>query len=154
MMRRLARLLGHLRGHGEGSVIIEFAFIAPLLALFGLGTADVTRLVARRTAVQGAMSESVQIVLGATPDNDAKVATLKNVLSATTGIATSNIEIVTVYRCGTDTTYVSLPGYCPATGEIAKYLRLKVIDTFTPMWTSFGVGAPITMTLQRTIQIS
>lgn len=154
MIGRLRGLLGHLTGSGDGSVVIEFAFVAPLLALLGLGTVDVTRLVARRTQLQGAMSESVQIVLAAVPDNDAKLTTMKGVLATTTGVPVANIAITTVYRCGVDTTYVSLPGYCPVTGEIAKYLRVQVTDTFTPMWTDFGIGAPITTTMQRTVQIS
>lgn len=154
MMARLRALLGHLTGSGDGSVVIEFAFIAPLLALLGLGTVDVTRMVARRTQLQAAMSESVQIVLAASPDNDSKVSALKTVLSSTTGVSTDNITVATVYRCGVDTTYVSLPGYCPVTGEIAKYLRLTVTDTFTPLWTNFGIGAPIRSTMQRTVQIS
>ncbi len=154
MIAGLRARLGHLTGSGEGSVVIEFAFIAPLLALLGLGTVDVTRMVARRTQVQAAMSEGVQIVLAATPDNDAKLTTLKNVLATTTGVPVANIAITTVYRCGVDVTYVSLPGYCPVTGEIAKYLRVEVTDTFTPLWTGFGIGAPITTKMQRTVQIS
>ncbi|MCW1383492.1 pilus assembly protein [Novosphingobium sp. KCTC 2891] len=153
-MIRLRRLLGHLAGTGEGSVVVEFAFIAPLLALMGLGTVDVTRMVARRTAVQASISESVQIVLAASPDTDAKIATLKSIISATTSVPVANIAIVTVYRCGTDTTYVSLPGYCSVTGEISKYLQVSVTDTFTPFWTKFGVGKASTMTLKRTIQLS
>ncbi|BEV00549.1 TadE/TadG family type IV pilus assembly protein [Novosphingobium olei] len=154
MMMRLHRTLGHLTRSGDGSVVIEFAFLAPLLALLGLGTVDLTRMVARRTALQAALSESTQIVLAATPDNDAKITALKSVLSTTTGVSTANIAISTVYRCGVDTTFVSLPGYCSVTGEIGKYLQISITDTFTPMWTQFGVGAPITSSMQRTIQLS
>lgn len=154
MMIALRRRLGHLTHSGDGSVVIEFALLAPLLALFGLGTVDLTRMVARRTALQSALSESTQIVLAASPDNDAKLVALKSVLATTTGVPSANIAITTVYRCGVDTTYVSLPGYCSVTGEVGKYLQIRITDTFTPIWTQFGVGGPITSSMQRTIQLS
>ncbi|WP_225206188.1 TadE/TadG family type IV pilus assembly protein [Novosphingobium huizhouense] len=153
-MLALRRLLGHLTGASDGSLVIEFAFLAPLLALFGLGTVDLTRMVARRTALQAALSESTQIVLAASPDNDAKLTSLKTVLATTTGVPAASIQIATVYRCGVDTTFVSLPGYCAVTGEIGKYLQITVTDTFTPMWTQFGIGGPVTSSMQRTIQLS
>ncbi|MDF8331863.1 TadE/TadG family type IV pilus assembly protein [Novosphingobium cyanobacteriorum] len=153
-MRWLTRLVGTLRAAREGAVVIEFALLAPMVVLMGLGAVDVSRIVARQAQLQAAVAEAGQIVLASTPDNDTKINAIKTVIANTTGIPTGSITIITVYRCGVDTTFVSLPGYCPVTGEIGKYLQVSVTDTYAPYWTALGVGKPFTMKIKRQIQLS
>lgn len=153
-MRRLLNLLRATARARDGAVVIEFALLAPMVVLMGLGAVDVSRIVARQSQLQAAVAEAGQIVLASTPDNDTKINAIKTVIANTTGITTGNITIITVYRCGVDTAFVSLPGYCPVTGEIGKYLQVSVTDNYRPYWTALGVGKPITMKIKRQIQLS
>ncbi|MEO0033137.1 MAG: hypothetical protein RIS94_2895 [Pseudomonadota bacterium] len=138
----------------DAAVVLEFALLAPLLMLMGLGAVEVSRIVARQAQLQAAVAEAGQIVLTSNPDNDTKIAAIKTVVANTTGLSTSAVTIATVYRCGVDATYVSLPGYCPVTGEIAKFLQVSVTDSYSPYWRKLGVGKAITMKIKRTIQLS
>jgi len=151
---RLHRFLSTLARARDGAMIVEFALLAPVVLLIGLGTVDASRIVARQAQLQAALSEATQIVLASSPDNDAKITEIKTVVSNTTGVPVANITITTVYRCGVDTTYVSLPGYCPVTGEISKYLQVSMTDNYSPYWTAMGIGKAITMKIKRTIQLS
>jgi len=153
-MMNARALLQRLRAAREGAVIVEVALLAPIVVMIGLGTVDASRIVARQAQLQSGISEGAQIVLAAAPDNDSKITAIKSVIASTTGLATSNVTITTVYRCGTDAAFVSLPGYCSVTGEISKYLQVIVTDNYKPYWTSFGIGKSINMKIRRNIQIS
>lgn len=154
MIAVAASILAGLRRAREGAVVVEFALLTPVLLMMGLGAVDVSRIVSRQAQLQAAISEANQIVLASSPDTDAKVTAIKTVIANTTGLATTAVTITTVYRCGVDTTFVSLPGYCPVTGEIGKYLQVSVTDAYRPYWTKLGVGQPITMKIKRQIQLS
>lgn len=147
-------LLRALAACREGAVVIEVAVLAPVLVLLGLGTVEVSTLVSRQSELQSALAEAAAITLASTPDTDAKIETIKAIISASANVNAANIAITTTYRCGTDTTYVTLPGYCTVTGEISKYLQITVNETYTPYWTKFGVSKPVQLSLTRTIQIS
>ena len=95
-MRRLLNLLRAAGRARDGAVVIEFALLAPMVVLMGLGAVDVSRIVARQSQLQAAVAEAGQIVLASTPDNDTKINAIKTVIANTTGIMTGNITIITV----------------------------------------------------------
>lgn len=153
-MMRWKHLLQSLTACREGAVVIEVAVLAPVLILLGLGTVEVSTLVSRQSELQSALAEAAAIALASKPDTDAKIATIKAIIATSAGVDASKVTISTTYRCGTTATYVSLPGYCAVTGEISKYLKVKVHDTYTPNWTKFGISKAVNLSLERTIQIS
>ncbi|ABD26351.1 TadE-like protein [Novosphingobium aromaticivorans DSM 12444] len=152
-MTRFIPFLSRLRACRDGAIMIEVAVLTPVLVLFGLGTVEVSSLVARRSELQSALAEAVAIALASKPDTQSKIDTIESVISASTGVSTANIDTAVIYRCGIDPGYVTLPGLCSQSGEISKYVQLTIRDTYTPMWTDFGISGPISMRLTRTVLI-
>lgn len=154
MVQMLARTGARLLACCEGNMIIETAIVAPVLALMGLGALDVSALVAHQTELQSAVAEAAAIALAATPDNQTKIDTIKSVLLASGQLQASEVTTSTVFRCGLATAYVSLPSACTTGAEISKFVRIRIVTSYTPFWTAYGIGGPIAQRLTRTIQIS
>ena len=60
----------------RGSMAIETAIVAPVLAMLSVGGFEVSAMVARQTELQSAASEAEGIALAASPDDAGKLATL------------------------------------------------------------------------------
>lgn len=154
MMTRRTFLSRFQRDAG-GAVVIETAIVAPALVLLSLGGFEVSNIVARQSEIQSAAAEAAQIALAAKPDENAEITTVKEVVMASTGLSADNVTLETVYRCKDGP-----EGYVPSTddcdeGSIAwQYLQITMSDTYTPIWTSFGVGAPIQYNVVRTVMVA
>jgi hypothetical protein len=62
-------------------------------------------------------------------------------------------SVTEIYRCGTDTDFVE-ENICAANVETSKFIKITLTDTYTPIWTSFGVGSPVHFNVVRMVQIS
>ncbi|MDE2437155.1 MAG: pilus assembly protein [Sphingomonadales bacterium] len=149
-MRRLAHILRDI----SGAVVIETALVTPALVLASLGTFQVGQVVARQHELQAGADEAMSIAIGGWSNNTQQVDAMKSVIQRTTGVTASNITITQMYRCGADTTYVTDKTTCGTGKIISSYLKLKLKDTYTPIWTNFGVGAPINLAVSRMVQLS
>lgn len=144
--------------HDEaGSMAIETAIVAPVLALMSLGGFEVSTMVARQAELQSAAAEAEAIALAVAPDDDAKRGVVEDIVEASiykpsqpdAGVATSF-----VYRCGTATAMVTTAAACGPSNKVSTYLRIVLTDTYTPQWTEFGVGQPLDYNVTRTVMIS
>ncbi|WP_296676021.1 TadE/TadG family type IV pilus assembly protein [Novosphingobium sp.] len=149
-MRGLVRLLRDT----AGAVVIETAIVAPALVLMSVGTLQVSQVVARQHELQAGADEAMGIALAGWTDNDTQVAAMKTVLKRSTNVTDANITITRMYRCGTDTSYVTDKTTCGTNKLIATFLRMKLKDTYTPVWTQLGVGQPINLAVTRMVQVS
>ena len=148
-MRGLLTLLRDARG----SMAIETAIVAPVLAMLSVGGFEVSAMVARQTELQSAASEAEGIALAAKPDDAAKLQTLKNVIMASTGLGTGNVTVTNTYRCGDSTVMVSSPTVC-STGEVAwTYVQIQLTDSYTPTWQSWGLGSTMNYNITRRVMI-
>lgn len=148
-MRRLRNLIRD----ASGTMAIETAIVAPVLAMLSVGGFEVSAMVARQTELQSASAEAEGIALAAAPDNSAELATLKNVIMASTGLGTSNVTVTNTYRCGTATILVASATTC-ASGEIvAKYVQIQLTDSYTPSWASWGFGQTMNYNVTRRVMI-
>lgn len=150
MMRGLIRLLKDT----AGAVVIETALLTPALVLMSVGTFQVSQVVARQHELQAGADEAMSMALGGWVDNDTQIGVMKTVIQRSTGVASDNITITRMYRCGLATSYVTDKSTCASTDIVSSYLKLKLKDTYNPMWTSFGVGAPINLGVVRMVQVS
>lgn len=150
MIGTLARLLRD----SAGAVVIETALLTPALVLMSVGTYQVSQVISRQHELQAGADEAMSIALGGWVDNDTQVATMKSVIRRTTGVATDKISVTRMYRCGTAATYVSDKTTCNTNDLVSSYLKIKLNDTYTPAWVSFGVGAPINLGVVRMVQVS
>jgi Flp pilus assembly protein TadG len=150
-------LIARLRDQ-RGSMAIETALIAPALALMALGTFEVSSIVMRQQQLQSAANEASEIILAAAGGTGITSTDLEDILETSLGLSDPELAIADRYRCGTSSTLSSaLPTPntgCPASTQIYMYVQLTLTDTYTPMWTQFGVAAPIQYTVVRTVQVS
>lgn len=149
----IARLL-KLPHDKRGTTVIETAIIAPVLVCMALGGFDVSRMVARQHELQNGAADAEQIVLAASSGPSTDTSTIKSVLANTLGIPNDadHIAVTKLYRCGTATTLAA--SQCSSGSMESTYLQVTFHDTYTPVWTNFGVGSPVDYGVTRLIQIS
>lgn len=147
-MIRLSTLLHSFRRDERGAMIIETAIVAPVLVLMSLGAFQVSQMVARQSELESAASEAAAIALASAPDNAAKRTTLQQVIMSSTNLSASNVAVTEVYRCNSNAAYVTALTSCTS-GVVAKYVRIGLTDTYTPAWTRFGVGSPLSFRVNR-----
>lgn len=136
----------------SGAVVIETAFVVPLMALMALGAFDASGMVSRQVELQTALAEASEIALSSPPKDAAERTTLKSVIKASTGLADGKVTIAPKYRCGTETKLVDDQGGC-TTDYYSSFVQITLTDTYTPIWTNFGIGKALNYSVQRTIQV-
>lgn len=150
----MSKLLSLLLHDTRGTSVIETALVAPVMILMSLGTFQVSDVVSRQHELDTGADQATAMVLAGWANPTQQRTALQQMLQASLGLQASQIVIAAKYRCGTTTTYVDSAGTC-AIGTIeATMLQIRLTDRYTPMWTSFGIGAPIDLTVQRMVQVS
>ena len=138
-----------------GSTVIETAILLPPLLLLSFGSFDISRMMARQSELQKAANEASDIVRATVPDTDQKKATVKSVIMTSTGLATDKITLSTVYHCGTDSAFTTTTSNCNTNAEkVSTYIKLIITDTYTPLYTKFGVSSGFTYSVTRQVQLS
>ena len=136
-----------------GSMAIETALIAPLLAMLTLGSFEVGSMVARQHELQSAANEAETIVmatnLGATID----IADIEDILQESVDLKDSQISVERRYRCALANGRVKEKGSCGSADIIYEYIRVEINDSYDPTWTAWGVGKPIDYKVIRTVQV-
>lgn len=146
--------LGRLLRNERGSTVIETAIVMPFLLTLSLGSFDVSRIIARQSELQKAANEAGDIALAKKPTTDTQKATVKSVIMTSTGLPTENVTVATVFRCGSDSTFVTDIAACGTGAAVATYVQVTLTDTVTPFWTQFGMGSSIGLTVTRQAQIA
>lgn len=137
----------------RGTMAIETALITPLLATMALGVFEVSNIISHEQQLQSAASEASEIILAAAGGSGISSADLEDIIEASLNLNDSQLVIADKYRCGTATTLSSTPPTC--TGQqIYSYVELTLTDTYSPVWTHFGVASPVNYTVVRTVQVS
>ncbi len=150
---KLRELLSRLRQDREGAMVIETALVAPVLVLMSLGAYQVSGIVARQSELQSAAAEAGAIALASPPDTIAKRTVLKNVVMASSGLPANKVTVSVVYRCDAQTSFSNSATSCGTSGFVSSFVRIQLQDTYTPQWTRFGVGQPITYNVVRYVMI-
>jgi Flp pilus assembly protein TadG len=153
----MSEAFSRLRGDARGTITIEVAIVAPVLVLLGLGSFDVSQMVSRQSDLQSAAAEAEAIVQAAVPTDSAARDKVRDVLKSSIDPDDTNpndTETVTeIYRCGTGDYQAVLPT-CPTGSKLSTYIKIVLTDSYTPNWTSFGVGHTIDYNVVRMVQIS
>lgn len=152
----------------DGSVAIETAFVVPMLAVMSLGGFEASQIISRQTEMQSAMAEASAIVLAASPETASERDTIEDVIESSTGLSDNQVTLSLTYRCGTETGTENSKVTCygeDATDdndedeggyseeEISTFIRIRIQNTYTPQWVSFGIGKPVQYDVERTVQI-
>lgn len=151
-MALLRNILSELRDDVCGTMVIETAIVTPVLVLLSLGSYQVSMMVARQSELDSAAAEGAAIALASPPDTTAKMTTLHDVLVASTGIPTGDVQVTSAYRCNAATAYVTAA--CSSGQVSANYVKIYLTTTYTPTWTEYGIGSAITYRVTRYVQYS
>ena len=154
MITRLSTLLRRLRANAGGSVVIETAIVAPVLVLLSLGTFDVSRMVARQHELQTGAIDLEGIVLAVAKGTGTNETTIRAALSSSLNLPLSKVTVVKVYRCGSSASTVTAISSCSDPTDTSIYVKVTLSDSYTPIWTKFGVGSQLNYNLVRTVQVS
>ena len=142
------------RRNERGAVLVEAAFVAPILVLLGLGAFQVSKAVARQHELQTGADDAASMALAGWKDESAQVDALKSVLKSTLVLGDSQVTITHKYRCGVTASYVDAKTSCASTDIVTTYLRIALTDTYTPTWAKFGFGSPLNLVVTRTVVLS
>lgn len=138
----------------RGSVVIETAVAAPVLALLGLGAFQMSEAYARQHELQTGADDAAAMALAGWSTSTGNTSAIRQVVRRTLELEGDQVAITTKYRCGTDTGYVTDKTICASGSIVTTYLEITLTDTYTPVWSEFGVGGPINYNVQRTVLVS
>ena len=150
IMRTLARCK-------RGAMAIEAAFVIPILVLMALGTYDVSAMVSRQQELQSAANEGASIVLAAANSSGISNTSVETIIEQSVGLKPNQLTISQEYRCDAATTRTTDPdpSKCPDSSKpIYSYIKIVITDSYTPLWTKFGVGGTQNYRITRTVQVS
>ncbi len=138
----------------RGSMAIETAFIVPVLAVMSIGGFEVSGMVSRQSELQSAVSEAAQIAIASAPDEQSERNTIKEILMASADLPSSKVMLSNEYRCGSNTALVTSVASCATSDSVTTYLKIFVTDRYTPEWTKFGIGRPLTYRITRRVIVA
>ncbi|MCL6740635.1 pilus assembly protein [Sphingomonas sp. RB56-2] len=138
----MIRLLKSLRRDKSGAVIIEFAFVAPILALITIGVVDMSNAFGRKLMLEQAAQRSIEKIMQTTgvltvEDTIATEAvcqyngTNENGSCKTSPITTANVTVQHRMECdGVETEDEEC-----AQGEVeSRWIEVTVRDNYEPMF--------------------
>lgn len=154
MMNSFKRTIARLSPDSSGAMAIETAFVLPVLILMALGTFEASRMVARQYELQSAAGEAELIAIATASGASTTADKIKEILSASVGLDADQISVDQFYRCNDNDSTVSDASSCAEDDVVSSYVRLDIRDTYTPVWTEFGIGSPVDMEVERTVYLS
>lgn len=149
----LRSLLTSLRACTRGVMAIESVIVAPVLALLALGAFQVGSMVSRQQELQSAASDVEAIILAAAQSSGSGVssAQIEAVIENSLDLEDDQVSLLQRYRCGTGA--LTETTTCDSGVQRYEFVVLQLSDTYTPFWADYGMGEPVTYTVNRTIQI-
>jgi len=153
-MRPATAQLLRLAADRAGTMAIETALVAPVLATLALGVFEGGMIVSRQHELQTAAAESEIIVLAAVPGDGTTIETIKDIIESSISLDEDQVSVTRSYRCNADEARVSTAGQCSEDDVVSSYIRIHVQDTYVPVWTQFGIGGEIDLEVDRTVQVS
>jgi len=154
MMRTLFQNARKALGDEQGTMAIETALIAPVLLLMAVGSFQVSAMVARQSELQGAASEAALIGLANPPETAADLIPVQAVLMESTGLPADKVTVRMAYRCGSHSERTYDASDCHDDDTVSTYMTVYLRDTYTPIWTTLGVGSPVYLKVRRAVQVS
>ena len=138
----------------RGTFAIETVLVIPLLVLMALGTYEVSSVVSRQQELQSAASEAEMIILSAANGAGVSSDDLKTIIKSSVGLTDTQLTLEAQWRCDDAETKETDPSECDISKPISEYVKMTLTDTYTPIWTTYGVGSPFSYTVVRTVQVS
>ncbi len=140
--------------NNEGAVVIESAFVIPVLGIMALGGFEVSMIVSRQNEMQTAAAEAVAVTLARVPDEAEERNALEAIIETSTGLPADQVSLTQRFRCDAEADLRNDSSGCDASAVISEYLEINMTDTYTPIWADFGLGRPVNYDITRRVQIA
>ena len=108
-------------------------------------------MIARQAELQSATAEAAAIVRATPPESLDQRTVIRDVLATSTGLSSNEVVVAEVYRCGTNADYVTHDS-CGNSNR-TTYIKVRITDSYVPIWTEFGIGSTVNYDVVRTVQI-
>ena len=119
----------------------------------GLGPLEIQRVVAVEDVAQHDVGEAEIIALAAASGATTDVTRIKSILKVSADLDDEQITVTRFYRCNANQATVTSPDSCNEDDVVTDYIRLTISDSYTPIWTDFGVGETVNMQVERTVLV-
>ena len=141
MMRFAPPSLRSLHRDERGASLIEFGFLAPVLALMVGGIIDLSQGIAARFALQQAVNRSLEIVQARPPEAAANQSTvdysyITAEAAAAAGVANAepHVKLTKWLQCTDPAGVVTKPtgsaATCPTGSETSRYIKITIQKAF------------------------
>lgn len=144
--------LSRLLRNSDGSAVVETVLVAPILMAMSVGSYEMSRIIARQSELQAASDEVSYVALATEPTSATRRATLKTIIQTSTGLPAEKVIIDAAYRCGSATNYVTAAAGC-GTSRVSSFAKITLTDSYSPVWTQYGLGSTFTFSVTRYIMI-
>lgn len=124
-----------LQSNTYGTSAIEFALLAPVLALFLVGIADISRALARKFQIEQASYRSLELMTVGALKTDYQDYIKAEAMEAS-GEPADNIQVVNWRECD-GVKQEQFEGTCSSTQQVARFVRVEISSYFTPIF-SYG----------------
>ena len=139
----------------NGAVMIETAIVVPVLAMLSMGGLEVSRMVARQAELQAGAQQGEEIALStSTSDAVTDINEVRSILATSLSLDESEVTVEKLYRCDFNASLVSDKDTCGESSVVSIYMRITLSDSYTPLWTSFGIGKSFDYNIVRLVQVS
>lgn len=127
-------LLPRLALDERGTSLIEFGFMAPLLAVLAMGVVDLSRGLAERFALQQAVNRSLELVqarpaVAGAEATDLDYSYVQTEAATAAGVPESQVTLTRWLECDGEE-QASVTGTCADGEDTARYLRVRITKNF------------------------
>lgn len=147
-------LLRRLLGDPRGTSAIEFAIIAPVLAVMTMGIADLSMGLARKFQLEQASYRALELVTVGTVVSDYSYVKTEAVAAAE--VPAENVVVTTWLECN-GAKQTDFNTTCPSEEQTARFLTVTVVDDYEPIF-AYGpftgaVDGKVRLTSRSTIRM-
>ena len=146
--------MARLSRNEDGSMVVETAIVLPTLVMMALGGFEASQIVSRENELQLAVAEGAAIVLATIPEEQSELDVIEDIIEQSAGLPDGKVRLEKRYRCNADASLTTDVNSCATGAVISEFIHLNVWDTYTPIWTNFGIGGDVDYDIRRRIQIS
>lgn len=124
----------------SGTSVIEMGMIAPVLSLLLIGMVDLSMAYSEKLRLEQAAQSAIEKVMQRSGDAGTTIGTLKAEAAAQAGVDTDNVTVDYWLECN-GVRSADYNAYCADGAAYARYIQVKVVGTYEPMFPSKYWGA-------------
>jgi Flp pilus assembly protein TadG len=151
----MAGKLLSLRRDERGTSIIEFAFVAPILALFVMGLVDLSRGVAARASLDQAAYRTLERVTigGSAAAAQTDYSYLATEAATAAGVPVTNVTVDNWLECN-GTRQTDYDSTCPTGQMSSRYVQITIRSSFTPTFSYGPLGRSFYQNVNGSVAIT